>query len=117
MSSDGRQQASQCAMFMPLQVQRKLKATEGTDAYSDATPLRLLPCDKACQSTKASCLIPEHALCSLDSSMCMDFLALLFVSALLLSLTVVVVGSPTSNLSSMVFVKSSCVVLTEQAGG
>ena len=39
-----------------LQVQQKLRESEGVDAYTDATPLRLLPCDTACQSAKVSLL-------------------------------------------------------------
>ena len=37
---------------LPMQAQKQLKANEGLDAYTDATPLRLLPCDQACKQAK-----------------------------------------------------------------
>ena len=40
--------------LLVLQVQQMLKASEGVESYTDATPLRLLPCDGACQKAKAS---------------------------------------------------------------
>lgn len=43
-----------------LQVQQLLKASEGLDAYTDATPLRLLPCDGGCKKVKASVATPPH---------------------------------------------------------
>ena len=35
-----------------------LQASEGLNTYTDATPLRLLPCDGACQKAKASIQCP-----------------------------------------------------------
>ena len=43
-----------------LQVQQVLKAREGLDTYTDATPLRLLPCDGACKKAKASVPTPPQ---------------------------------------------------------
>ncbi|KAL0034329.1 hypothetical protein WJX77_009558 [Trebouxia sp. C0004] len=36
------------------QVQQKLRAVASSEAYTDATPLRLLPCDQGCKSAKVS---------------------------------------------------------------
>lgn len=36
------------------QLQQMLKADEDVESYTDATPLRLLPCDGTCQKAKAS---------------------------------------------------------------
>lgn len=47
-----------------LQVQQLLKASEGMETYTDATPLRLLPCDEACQKAKASIYPPLLSCCS-----------------------------------------------------
>lgn len=61
-----------------------LKASEGVESYTDATPLRLLPCEGACQKAKAStcpsCLL--RSISSLGCWLCLFMLVPLLKPAL-----------------------------------
>lgn len=65
---------SDVVRLLVLQVQQMLRASEGVESYTDTTPLRLLPCDGACQKAKASTRSPLM-LCSIIR---FDLLACLF---------------------------------------
>jgi len=71
-----------CKFAFWLQVQHKLRAVVSSDAYTDATPLRLLPCDQGCKSAKVvfTTFFGSTPCCSCQAAICVLHMQLLLLA-------------------------------------